>query len=286
MMTYSRVLLTGLLTGLFLLGSWTGVQAQKEPDMPPPMKALVQSGAQMRYLGNFNGLNGWIAMQNGQEQFFYVTSDGQAILSGVLFDRNGDFVTANQMAALQAKNGDVLSTFQEKKIEKPTPSIQKAFKTPSEQLYTDMGEGNWITLGKKTAPIVYTFIDPQCPHCKSFISSLRHGYIDNGLVQIRVVPVGVKDESKAQAAFLLAAPNPEERFFRHLDGDKNALPISEGISVDGIDRNLSIMQAWKFDVTPLSVYRAKDGTIKIIQGPAKDIPAFVNDIAPAPPVAP
>jgi thiol:disulfide interchange protein DsbG len=44
-------------------------------------------------------------------------------------------------------------------------------------------------------------------------------------------------------------------------------------------RNLAIMQSWKFNVTPMIVYRAKDGSVKIVRGKPKDLDALVNDIA-------
>ena len=60
-----------------------------------------------------------------------------------------------------------------------------------------------------------------------------------------------EDESIAQAAFLLATPNPQERWFRHMDGDATALPAKSEINQQGVQRNLAIMHSWKFDVTPL-----------------------------------
>ena len=113
----------------------------------------------------------------------------------------------------------------------------------------------------------------------SFINDFRKGYLDNGLIQIRIIPIGLRSETRAQAAFLLAVPNPQERWYRHLDGEEGALPITPGLNETAVERNFTIMQSWRFDVTPLSVYRARNGEVKIIQGRAKSISKLLNDLS-------
>ena len=93
-----------------------------------------------------------------------------------------------------------------------------------------------------------------------------------------MVPVGFKDETRAQAAFLIASPNPQERWFAHMDGDKDALPAKAEINQQGVQRNMAIMQSWKFDVTPMIAYRAKDQTIKLVRGTPTDIKAVIADL--------
>ena len=76
----------------------------------------------------------------------------------------------------------------------------------------------------------------------------------------------------------MAAPNAQDRWFRHVNGDKEALPVTPGINEQGIERNMAIMQSWKLDVTPISMYRAQDGKVKIVQGRAKDLKALLSDL--------
>lgn len=262
------------------------------PALPGPIQTLVDGGAQVAYLGNHNGLDGWITVRNGQEQYFYATPDGKSLMMGLLFDKDGELVTVRQVRTLQEKSGDVLGLFtqpvpEELKEKQPTTvkaaALESAFKTPSEHLYDNLQDSNWIALGDDKAPVIYMFIDPQCPHCKAFLGDLRKDYIEKGLLQVRAIPVGLRPQTKAQAAFLLAAPNPQERLFRYMDGDEKALPVTGGVNEQGVERNLAIMQSWKLDVTPLTVYRAADDQVKIVQGRAKNPAQIIKDLPAAGP---
>jgi len=125
--------------------------------------------------------------------------------------------------------------------------------------------------------VFYSFIDPLCPHCHDMMKAMRP-HIDAGRVQVRLIPVGFKDQTKAQAAYLLATPGPETVWWRHMDGDTNALPAKMEINQQGVERNLSVMQSWKLSVTPLIIYRGQDQKVKIIRGKPKDIEQLIKDI--------
>lgn len=267
---------------------WAQSTPVKEPAMPAPLEAMAKEGAQLRYMGNEAGLDAWIAIQNGQEQYFYVTPDREYVLLGLLFDKTGKMITLQQVATLQQQGDNVLDVL---KAEKPAEiasvtdnvkegDIAKVLKSPSEQLYSDLEGSNWVRLGNQAAPHIYMFIDPQCPYCHDFMKSLRKD-IEGGKIQVRMIPVGFRDETRAQAALLLALPDPEARWFRHLDDDKEALPVTPGINEQGVERNMAIMQSWKLNVTPLTVYRARDEKVKIVQGRAKDVSTLLGDVKPA-----
>ena len=254
--------------------------------MPKPLQTLVSEGAQVRYLGNENGMQAWMAIQRGQEQYFYVTPKGDAMIMGLMFEaESGRMVTLDQVRRLQKEAGGVLDLF----AEPAEPEISSVLgtvepeamkiKTPAEKLMEDVESSNYLALGDAAAPVVYAFIDPQCQYCHSFVQDLRANYLPNGALQLRMIPVGFREETKAQAAFMLAAPDAQARFLKHLDGDKTALPVNGEISQQGVERNLAIMQSWKLNVTPLIVYRAGNGEVKIIQGRAKDLPGLVADVA-------
>ena len=273
------------LTGALCLTTPTLAAAQNDtilPTLPDPIQNLADQGAQIRFLGKDHGVEGWIAIKNGQEQYFYVLPNNGGFISGILFDEKGKAVTINQVSRLRAQSGgellDTLTADKPESITENTKSAEKyEFKTPSEQLFSDIENSNWIPVGKAGTPVLYSFIDPQCPHCHAMMRDLK-SYIDEGHAQVRLIPVGFKEESKAQAAFLLAAPSPQNVWWRHMEGDKNALPAKKEINQQGVQRNLSVMQSWKLTATPLIVYRGKDQKVKIIRGKPKDPKALINDL--------
>jgi thiol:disulfide interchange protein DsbG len=267
-----------------LLSSTVMAQTSSEtdlPKLPEPIQNLVNEGAQIRYLGRDYGMDGWITIKNGQEQYFYVMPDQKAFLMGVMFDDTGKIITVDQVGRLRKDGDEILDLLADDITPEASAEQQKSqleFKSPSEQLFSDIENSNWIPLGQSGAPIVYTFIDPQCPHCHNMIDDLRKDYIEAGRVQLRIIPIGFREETRAQAAFLMASPNPQTRLFKFLDGDETALPARMDINQQGVQRNLAIMQTWKFNVTPMTIYRGKDDSVKIVRGRPQDIPALINDL--------
>lgn len=255
--------------------------AESLPELPAPIQNLVDEGAQIRYLGRELGFDSWLTIKNGQEQYFYVQPDGKAFVMGVLFDDKGKLVTVDQVRRLREKGDTLLDTLAGDTTGFDLPKADEQerfeFKTPGERLYNDIENSNWVALGQPGAPIAYSFIDPQCPHCHDFVEALKPE-LERGRIQLRMIPVGFKDETRAQAAFLMAAPDPQERWMRHMNGDQSALPAKAEINQQGVQRNLAIMQSWKLTATPMIVYRGKDGEIKIVRGQPKDLPGMIADL--------
>ncbi len=252
------------------------------PSLPAPIQNLADEGAQIRFLGKDYGVEGWVAIKNGQEQYFYVLPKSGGFLSGILFDEKGKAVTIAQVDRLREQSdGKLLDILASDPISNQVTESSKAekyeFKTPAEQLFYDVENSNWIPIGKAGTPLFYSFIDPQCPHCHQMMRELKE-YITAGKAQVRIIPIGLREETKAQAAFLLAAPSPETLWWKYLDGDKDALPAKKELNQQGVQRNLSIMQSWKLDATPFVIYRDKNKKIKMVRGKPKDIKALIADL--------
>ena len=278
-----RNILVVLTLGFFALGGQNPALAQATeplPELPEPIQNLVNEGAQLRYLGKDHGMNAWLTIKNGVEQYFYVKPDGSAFVMGVLFDKTGKLVTVDQVSRLRSQGDTLLDTLAEfPEPEETTTNEPFEFKTPAEQMFADVEGSNWVPLGNTGAPVVYSFVDPQCPHCHSFVRELRDGgHLESGKIQLRMIPVGFKDETRAQAAFLIASPNPQERWLKHMDGDETALPAKTEINQQGVQRNMAIMQSWKFDATPMSVYRGRDGSVKIVRGRPQNLQTLLSDL--------
>ncbi|MGH1375039.1 MAG: thioredoxin fold domain-containing protein [Alphaproteobacteria bacterium] len=251
------------------------------PELPEPLQNLAGEGAQIRFLGRDFGVQGWIAIKNGQEQYFYVLPGG-GFVSGILFDDKGQAVTVSQVSRLRSQSGgnvlDSLATDDTPRSVKEAKDTKKyEFKTPAEQLFWDIEQSNWLPLGQAGTPVLYSFVDPQCKFCHKMLTEMRPE-IEAGRLQVRIIPVGYKEETRAQAAYLLATPSPAETWWRHMDGDRSALPAKKEINQQGVQRNLSVMQSWKLDVTPLVVYRGKDQKVKILRGSPKDLKSLIADL--------
>ncbi len=251
------------------------------PELPEPIQNLVSEGAQIRYLGKDNNMDAWLTIKNGVEQYFYVLPDRSAFVMGVMFDKSGKLVTVQQVDRLRSQGDTLLDTLAEfPEADNATKNKPFEFQTPAEQMFSDIESSNWIALGQPGAPVMYSFIDPQCTHCHAFIRSLQaEKYFEKAQIQLRMIPVGFKEQTRAQAAFLIASPNPQDRWFKHMDGDENALPAKTEINQQGVQRNLAIMQSWKFNVTPMIIYRGRDGSVKLVRGKPEDLSGVIADLA-------
>jgi thiol:disulfide interchange protein DsbG len=256
------------------------------PPLPDTLQTLAAKGAQIRYLGREKGLDGWIAVQNGQEQYFYATPDREAIIMGLLFDKSGKMITIRQIQNLQKGHDPTIESLltedpakKDDSLAKLQQDLSKQAQIPeSQKLFNDVEKSNWIVLGDEKAPVIYAFLDPQCPHCQAFMADVRKDFIDAGQLQVRMIPVGFRDETKEQAAFLLAAQNPKDLWYRHLDGDTKALPATGDINKQAVEANVSVMQTWKLDATPIIVYKSAKGEIKIVRGRPKNPGDILNDL--------
>ena len=286
-----RTLLFSLLALVLALPALAQTQ---EPKLPEPIEKLKQDGAKLRYLGRDLGYDAWIAVQDGQEQYFYVTPDQSAFFLGVLFNKNGRAVTFDQLQRLKGSNDPILQdlynapspageraaaavtapTTPDSKLQAP----KSAAGSPAEQLLADVEKAAGFTMGQANTPLIYMFIDPLCPHCKDMLNDARP-LVDGGKLRVRVVPVGaIAPESVPLAASLLASKEPGKALYDFMGGNLDALKMDGVAPTAPIDANLAILAKWKFDITPVSVYRAKNGTIKLIRGRANDLQKVIQDL--------
>lgn len=296
-----RFILTLFATTMIFVST---ASAQTAPQKPDYILKLEQSGAKVTYLGNDLGLNGWMTEKDGRRQYVYITPNQEANIVGVLLDRDGQLVTAEQIDRFVKANPAYLEDQIKKITQKntaPTPpqtteagtnaiteTTQKPTvrplptdpTSPAEKLYAQLEASHWVEIGQKTAPLVYAFIDPECPHCHKFIQDLRDGNAyDIGQIRTRLLPVGIMGEdSLYEAAKLIETPNPKKIFFDHLDGDEFALPVDKKMATEKVQKNMMIMQEWELDVTPFIIYRDKTGTVKIVRGGPKNLDSFLGDI--------
>jgi len=160
---------------------FSGVVQAKESQLPQPMQMIVDSGA-AEVVKTFDterdDIQGYVIKQaNGKHTIVYGL-DNYAF-AGVLLNEKGENLT-NRYAALHVPEPDL------------TDVAQKIM--ASEYLVTE---------GKKGAPEIYVFTDPNCPYCAKFFEMSR-SYVKAGKVRIHWVPVGfLSPTSKGIAAAII-----------------------------------------------------------------------------------
>lgn len=286
-----------------------------DPKPPKSLQELVNDGAQIYYLGEYEGMKGWAIVRDGQPEYFYENRDRTALVMGLMFNEDGEVVTIGQLQALYDRIGDDMyaatggkftedfdttptqipsapnvvnntttpitdSVASEKPQQSNTPQyrqLQPHEVTPAHRMYTDLAQSKWITMNDAGLYEVAVFIDPECPHCRNLIKTLAP-VIEEKQIKLRIIPVGMSDSALKKAAILLASANPIERLVNYVMGDGEALIASDSINTTAVENNVSTMLKYGFDVTPVIVYRTLDNQIRMIRGIPASYDVIVDDI--------
>src|SRR5690606_3141759 len=72
---------------------------QTGPDIMgiPPLQAFRDAGANVVYLGQQQGMDGWLVYDNREIKTVYATPDGSGLVLGLLFDETGKALTQSQL---------------------------------------------------------------------------------------------------------------------------------------------------------------------------------------------
>lgn len=290
----SLAIVAAFASSAFAQQAQTIVTGTPEPPLPKPLAMQRDAGAQPYYLGRFETLDGWVMVREGQPEFYYATTDGKAVLMGFLFDANGTLLTGDQMKAINTAQKEGIKGIVSPvpaTAEQPPQAGQPAAQVPAvaaqeplqkggagELLMTELQAAASMTYGDGTKPTFHAFIDPNCEHCRKFLSEMAP-LADAGKLAIRIIPVAYNDRSTQQGAYALALSDGAKRFVELAKGNDKALEPPQGIMTQTVDNNRMIMKNWKFDATPIIVYRAAGtGEVRIIRGRPIDPAAVVKDL--------
>ncbi len=298
---------------IFVLLRTDANAAAKTPDPDPSANTMLagfmKEGAKVYYMGERLGLNGWFLAKDNQIQMVYTLPNNQGALIGVLFDKDGQSVSAQQLKSLYDSNKDVSGFFaalnnpampaaagmltadQMQAMAPAFTGVMPAASVPPPALMPDASPGErlvqalqaagGVNLGAATAHQLFMIADPNCPHCQATWRLLRTA-VFGGTLKIRLVPIGAIDpDSERASAQLLDSANPLEAWDKYISGDNNQLAgMPNPSALQAVRANHALIEAWKIQQTPYLVYRAKDGTVKILQGEMKDASVVLNDIGP------
>lgn len=280
------VLAAILLTAAVMAGDVTGVAAQDMPAAPPadaaPQMSVApqvstapanpndkrhaelikfeEQGGSVTYIGHAYGLDGWLLTKEGTSPQTAYTNDQGGLVLGPLVNPEGIVETANQLAAYKAKA--------EGRSQEALPGADQAKAAPSEKFYAEVEKANWIQVGQDDAPYIYMTMNVTCDHCQKYWKDLQ-GAIDDGKLQIRLIPFGAVAANREGGAALLSAENPRAAWNAFIAGDKNILAAANAKpgTLEKIDANGQLLNKWKVKDTPFTIYRRlNDGAVTVIAG--------------------
>jgi len=262
---------SALVLSLYLLANLPASaqgKAEQPDELPPFLLELRVAGADIRYLGEDYGIYSWLATKDGQVQFFYSIPGGDAIISGgLLIGPDGEAITARRIVSMNEDNPNFAESVKRDSGAESTTTKDRT--SPGERLYAESEGAQWFSIGSDTAPALYVFVDTQCHYCQEYWHDLANPYVDEGRLQVRLIPVAViNDKSKSEAAALLSSVSPKTAWQRHVDGDAAALSGGgeNAIAAEAVKRNTEIFMNWKLKSTPYSVYRDSAGDVKVMRG--------------------
>jgi protein-disulfide isomerase len=268
------------------------------------LQTFKSQGADINYLGRKYGLDGWLISRGNNIQVVYTTLDGQGTLVGLLYGPDGTVETGNQLIVAKAHGLNLQHTTLDfsnpSSMSSITSSVDNAGNianaqmagtvapsltggvSPSEKIWDRMASSTYLTFGPPTAPILYVFMDPKCHYCHDYFTSLESTYLPQGTVQLRVVPVAILGQDSEQLAEqILSAKDPAKAWSQSEDGDTSGLDTAVAPdTTTKLQQNRTLMTDWKIKGTPGSVYRGKDGKVKLVYGLPENIQQVVSDIAP------
>ncbi len=238
------------------------------------LRTFEEKGGVVNYLGHSHGLDGWIIRgPEGSAQYAYTNKEGATLL-GMLFSSDAKMVTKTQIHSYIARQEGSQAAI---------PGAELSHLSNAERVYADIeGRSNWIQLGKKEAPYIYTFVNPHCDHCHDFLNKVMP-HIDSGKLSVRLIPYGTHPENKLGAQILLSEEKPLSAIISLLKG-KNKLGEDQKnkIKPDAETKvllNNFFAQELVPNAPPFTIYRkVTDGSLSVISGIPKNLISLLADL--------
>jgi len=236
------------------------------------LQKFKNNGGKIQFLGNAYGMDGWVVINPaGRAQYVY-TNDQGALVEGMLFGPDGKLETVKEIKAFKERAAGGQGAV-------PGAENSKAL-GKAERFYAEVEKSNWVALGDRSAPYIYTFINTSCRTCQNFWKKIEQGVNDNR-VQVRLIPTGKKTDNYNGGAALLSSKDPYKAWVDTVNGDKNALNIKniKKENYDKMNANNDLAAKWKIPDTPFILYRKTiNSDITAIVGIPENMMLLYSDI--------
>lgn len=294
MRSLSTLKIVGFLCLLIVFGTmsvqaqnWNPKESLEKLEGNAFFKKLLDQGIKPIPLGDDYGYDGWLMTNGDQVQVFYAHPDSSAVISGFLVGPNGENVTAEQLARYEALSGNSLADRLPSKGNQTSPSLQEGERSPSQIFWLEAENAAWFSYGDPEGAYAYIFIDPSIEANRAFIRTVMRDYVSDEKIALRLVPLVDSDEEADlnRAYRVFTSVDPVGTFLNWLLGEtiprtqETSLTPGQVAEIKGLlKRNRDILKERSLDQKMLILFKDQDGTIKIIQGAPKDIPAFIEKI--------
>lgn len=272
------------------------------PDDVPALYLLRKAAATIIPVERRHGLDAYAVATAAGPQMVYVTPDGGAFLTGLLYNADGHPVSAAQLAAARPLLSESVATTAVVVEPATSPAVPPptAPQSPGDALLAALEAAAGFHVAPEgmapfpTAPEITVVVDPRCPYCKRLYQALDAGPLRQGRLRLRIVPLGILgNASVGEATALLAAPDPAAAWRAHAAGTTPLVaPDPDTLSPDltrSLAGNHSIFQRQLApagaNLVPLTIYRNAAGRVRLIKGVPNSLDALLADLPPATPAS-
>ncbi len=189
---------------------------------------------------------------NGREPFvIYVDENRQHLFAGAIFDRTGKNITLSHLP----------------------DSGSNSLQVENQQIVELLTALSTIDEGEPAAPLLYVFVDPNCPICATFHNNLS-GHIARGEIRVRWLVSNILGQDGKAESIYDSASNDEAVDAIHRLYKSDFTPSVSSITQSSVARVEEInqfMRSQRIQGTPSMIYADRQGTIHKYQGmPAAD----------------
>lgn len=244
--------------------------ASRSDNLPPALSFLVSKEVKLTYLGEVDGLQGYLGeSSDGKQQVFYLLPSGEHIIAGLLFNERGVNLTGVQIESMRARYEALVrqseaDTSAEQEASPPTPggrpqtssaisgivnigdapktevALQKSVEKTLEDYRSHMDKADFLSMANQvpfftigdpnSSPTLWMIADPNCPYCHRAWAELKP-MVAAGQFALNVILVAGLPGSEEKAVSILTSQDPGALWWNGQGSTKN-IPVNPAPAAD------------------------------------------------------